>query len=196
MKSNHCLNNSIGGWAPESCLTGIFKSSIKIAPGFSGAYLPLPLLCNFPCIVSWVCLADVCAEKFIIILIYFSPNPFPNTSLILIVFPVPVGPVVITCLLLKANCFITNVFLTLSGVGTIISVYPILCGKSNLPIILIQGTHSFFSGSNIKSYTDSFSGKTNFLSIALDSSNSLKYLLNASLPCSFVVTPNPHTILK
>ena len=80
---------------------------MNIAPGFSGAYLPLPLLCNFPWIVSWVCLADVCAEKFIIILMYFSPRPFPKTSFTFIVLPVPVGPVVITCLLLKDNLVMT-----------------------------------------------------------------------------------------
>ena len=80
---------------------------------------------------------------------------------------------------------------------TIISVYPILCGNSNLPMISIQGVHSFFSGSNKKSsYTESLSGRIYFFSIALVCNNSLKYLLNASLPCSFVVTPKPQTILK
>ena len=47
------------------------------------------------------------ADFLVIILMYLSPNPLPNTSFTFIVLHVPVGPVVITCLLLKDNLVIT-----------------------------------------------------------------------------------------
>ena len=90
----------MGGCAPYSSFMGMFTSSTKMTyflPA-AGPKMPLRRFSHLLSSWSWIWFADVCAEKVMQMGTYESGKPPCKWREMFTVLPVPVGPLIITCL--------------------------------------------------------------------------------------------------
>mmetsp|Transcript_9912 Transcript_9912/g.31209 ORF Transcript_9912/g.31209 Transcript_9912/m.31209 type:complete len:244 (-) Transcript_9912:835-1566(-) len=120
---NHCRSSSIGGCAPYTSTSGMFRSSTNTTACLpnGGPNTPLRRLRSLPSMMSCVWLALVCAEKLMNSGWYTSGSISCNSLLMVDTdLPVPVSPVSITDLCATSSWSTTHDMRTVSTVGTTI----------------------------------------------------------------------------
>mmetsp|Transcript_6911 Transcript_6911/g.16611 ORF Transcript_6911/g.16611 Transcript_6911/m.16611 type:complete len:242 (-) Transcript_6911:590-1315(-) len=152
--SNHWRRISIGGCAPYSSRLGMLRSStctMNFLPA-GGPNVPRLRLSSLASIMSWVMLADVCAEKLMVYGRAFGLTALPLTLVeppryceMLTVLPVPVSPTMRTwrsCMRSKSR---RNELRTESEVGTTSSEKESLLSTTYSSTVSIHGCHARFS---------------------------------------------------